>query len=256
MPFRKTGQLIDHRQALFANSQGTLATGGSSAPATIKTSLISWWDFDSINSYPDKHGSNNLTNNGSISDRILNGSSQFWSLATNASIELASSSFTIAIAFYLATLSPLGSYSFIFNKDNIGSNGREWTLYFTNVPDPVANRFHFSGYNQSVGTGSITVTATSFGALSANTLYWVVCEYDKVNSQILICVNNGTPDTASTAGITHSNTATPLRIGVSGAGAYYLDGGVRRAAIWNKLLSSEEKDYLWNDGNLRLYREL
>lgn len=231
----------------------------------LKNGLISWWDLEEISGNRlDSHGTNHLTaTNVSYRNHLSTSSPNFQyslSVANNSTLELASKSFTICCSVALfQSPSVNGNYFFIFNKDNIGTNGREWGLIITSVSDPVANRFIFGIFNKDVGGGQDTITANNAGNFTLNTRYWIVCKYNKLSGTISIRVNNGISDTKTyNNAIIHSNTPSPVRLSASsGTGTPYgLNGVITKACIYEKILSDVEEDYLWNNGRLRNYHEL
>lgn len=232
-----------------------------SNPPNIKSGLISWWELEEIsNNRLDSHGTNHLTpTNVSYRNFLSTGSPNFQSqlsVTNNSTIQLASKDFTIccSVALYQSP-SVNNGYFFIFSKDNIGSAGREWALLTTSVNDPIPNRFVFVIYNQNVGG---TVDFTNSGQnLSNNTFYWVVCKYNKTSGTISIRVDNGAIASKTYNNtIAHSNTQSPLGLSGSGRSDYGLNGAIAKACIYEKILSSQEEDFLWNNGKLREYYEL
>lgn len=230
-------------------------------PPNIKSGLISWWDLEEISGNKlDSHGSNHLTATNLSYRNFLSTASpnfqSYLSVANNSTIQLASKDFTICCRVALFQSPSVNSnYFFLFSKDNIGSAGREWALYTTSSSDPIANRFIFAIYNQNVGG---TVDSINTGQdLSLNTPYWIVCNYNKTTGTISIRVDNGTVNSKTYNNtITHSNTTSPLRLSSAGNNTFGLNGVITKACIYERILSSAEEDFLWNNGKLRDYHEL
>lgn len=239
----------------------TTLRGLYSNPPNIKSGLISWWDLEEIsNNRLDSHGTNHFTaTNVSYRNFLSTGSPNFQSqlsVTNNSTIQLASKDFTICCSVALfQSPSVNNSYFFLFSKDNISSAGREWALYTTTTSDPIPNRFIFAIYNQNVGS-----TLDSIGTgenLLYNTFYWVVCKYNKTSGTISIRVNNsGVNSKTYNNTVTHSNTLSPLRLSGSANNLFGLNGAFAKACIYEKILSSQEEDFLWNNGKLRDYHEL
>lgn len=238
----------------------TTLRGLYSNPPNIKSGLISWWDLKEIsNNRLDSHGTNHLTStNVSYRNFLSTASPNFQSqlsVTNNSTILLASKDFTICCSVALfQSPSVNNNYFFLFSKDNMSIASREWALYTTTINDPIPNRFIFAIYNQNLG-GTVDAINTEQN-LSLNIFYWVVCKYDKTNRTISIRVNNGAVNSKTYNNtITHSNTQSPLRLS-SNNNLFGLNGAIAKACIFEKILSSQEEDFLWNNGKLRDYHEL
>lgn len=81
--------------------------------------------------------------------------------------------------------------------------------------------------------------------VSTNTWYHVVMWHDADNDLSGLQVNNGTPQTtAHTGGI--CNGTAGFRLSTSGT---TFDGRIDDVAVWHRLLTADEIEILWNDGN-------
>lgn len=120
----------------------------------------------------------------------------------------------------------------------------------------------YNAANQASGFQCVQFEVTSDGstqviAAPATTLandndtwYLVICEYDATNSQITCTVNQGTPATTAFTGPVF-NAAVPLTVGASygaGSGANFQNCQVDETAFWTRLLTDEEKGWLWTNG--------
>lgn len=89
------------------------------------------------------------------------------------------------------------------------------------------------------------IAATTFGALSTSTWYFVVWWHDATADTMNICVNDGTVDTkAHSTGATAASS--PFVIGQSAFGAH--DGRVDEVGFWKRVLTSGERTQLYNAG--------
>lgn len=225
---------------------------------TLLTSLISYWPCDEASgNLLDVHGSNELTETGSIGTitgkvgsarDFEEGDTEYASIADNAALSTGDIDFTIAgwvMAEALATNNTLAS------KFSTTGNQREYSVGYNST----SNRFRFT----VSATGSSTVAhavADSLGAPSNAVWYFIVAWHDATANTINIQVNNGTVDSTS-----HStgvfNGTSPFAIGarINTTGEYW-DGRIDEVAFWKRVLTSDERTYLYNSGNGRAYADL
>ncbi len=117
-------------------------------------------------------------------------------------------------------------------------NDKQYKLSY----DGASDRFEFSVSND--GSTSSDVEATSFGSPSLNTWYYVYGEHS--GNQIGISVDNGALNTTAHTGGASASGVNDLEIGGAdlSAGRSTFDGRIDALGIWNKLLSSDERDLL------------
>lgn len=112
-------------------------------------------------------------------------------------------------------------------------------------------RFKLDVDSNGGGTDT-TVTANTFGAISAATWYFVVAWHDSVSNQIGISVN-GTADTAAHSAGVFDGTG-PFAIGARvNATSDYWDGLIDEFGFWRRVLSGAEITELYNAGAGRDY---
>lgn len=120
-----------------------------------------------------------------------------------------------------------------------GASYVEYELFF----DKVALRYKWQVSN---GTTMNTVAASTFGAPSVNTWYFLYCYHDPTANTLGISINNGAIDTAAhSAGCVDGSN--PLWLGM-GSGGYPNNGRVDSFSLWNSVLSSSEVADLYNSG--------
>ncbi len=120
-----------------------------------------------------------------------------------------------------------------------GAGYVEYELYF----DKVALRYKWRVSN---GTTMNAATASTFGAPSANTWYFLYAYHDPVANTLGISVNGGTIDTvAHSAGCVDGSNY--LWLGM-GSGGYPCNGRVDSASLFNAVLTSGEISALYNSG--------
>lgn len=101
--------------------------------------------------------------------------------------------------------------------------------------------------------GRVSLSANSFGAVSAGVWMFVRCWLDVVAQTMNIQVNNGPIDsTAFTSPL--SNTTNPVNLGCWGGGANeFWDGRMGGITIHTRVLVDKEASYLWSQGQGRLF---
>lgn len=163
-------------------------------------------------------------------------------VATNASLLFSGSSFSMALWLYPTNISgafnPISQYDF-------GNNQKAWTLFFDNS----TSKLQF--YVSANGSTATSVTANTYGALSANVWVWIYAYYDVPNNQIGISVNNGTADTAAFSSTLFTSSAA-ICVGASlnnGIAANITRGYIDEVGLWSRLLTTSEKARLYNSGN-------
>ena len=126
---------------------------------------------------------------------------------------------------------------------------RECDLDIQDATGAPVYRFVFAIRNTADTTLTV-VQASTFGAPSTGTWYFLVVQHDATNNQIGISVNNGTTDTTATTGGVRDGAA-PFRIGAFGNATSFFDGRIDAVMVWKRLLTAAEKAYLYDSGNGR-----
>jgi hypothetical protein len=155
----------------------------------------------------------------------------------NADLSTGDIDFTIAAVFKVE----VGGTGPVLGKVQAGNNV-EFYLWYSNGD----SKFNFAIFNAagtSVGHASITVTDRTRWHLAIG---W----HDAANNLVWIQVDNGTPVSVATTGAP-TDTSCRFQIGVTFAGA---TGNVQGVSYWkNRILTSDERTALWNDGYLLDY---
>ena len=92
------------------------------------------------------------------------------------------------------------------------------------------------------GGGSLTSSA---GALQVGVWMHLYVNWDQSQSTLSRSIDNAALTTSVGAGAT--TTTTPFTIG-SASSTNYFDGLVEQVAVWNRALTEQERDELWNNG--------
>ena len=220
--------------------------------AGIKAGLKSWWELgEASGTRSDSHGSNDLTENGTVSQ--ITGVSGNASESTSSSNYLSKSS-PVGIAFGDVDFSiacwmrsngnPANNeYGFELGDGSGGSDRSYWLQVSASGP----KRWNFRVSNDGSSTSSV-----QFGSnISSNTWHFIYAFHDAANNLIGINQDDGTEVTSShTTGVNASaadfeihGTSSPI-------------GGADSFGIWGRLLSAAEQTWLYNSGSGRAYSDL
>lgn len=225
---------------------------------SLLTNLIGYWGLDEAsgaNNALDKHtGARTLTQVASPGSstgkvyagaRTFNGSTQYFSRASETSLQGGDNDITFAAWVYLTSNS---SEKAIVSKNDIN---QEYFLTY----DSGYDRFSFM-VNDGAGHAT-SVLANTFGSPALNTWHFVTAIHDAVNNQIKISVNNGTFDTEShTYGI--ASTSDNFCIGAYFSSPLVLSplaGRIGPVMMWKSApgsggaLTSTQVGQLYNSGN-------
>ena len=219
-------------------------SGAAAEPDSLLTDLVSWWSLDEASgARVDSHGSNNLSDNNTVTQAAgkVGNAGQF-TAANSEYLELAASQdeglyagardFTVSAWVYLDALWVAG----VPTAASVGGDTTTPAITDWRISLAPTNKMAFGVANESPQVGR-SVTANTFGALSADTWYNVIAYYENATTTLGIIVNDTTPDesdAASTLNISDS----PFRIGRWAT--YYWDGRVDEVAFWERLLTAEE----------------
>ena len=219
-------------------------------PDSLKDDLVSWWSLDeTIGTRDDSHGSNNLVDHNTVgyttgkqgnASAFTAANSEYLDIADNADLSLNGTDFTVA---GWVNLSSKSNYRDIIVKGYTTSSNREYALIY----DHTIDRFGF--YVSPNGTTSYNVNANTFGSPSTGTWYFVVAWYD--GSNLYISVNNGVADSITYSSGVYDGTQ-PFGLGYN----YYHDGSMDEVAVYKRVLTAEERSWLYNAGSGRSYHEM
>lgn len=219
--------------------------------ATLETNLIAYWKLDEASGTRfDSFGSNDLTDNNTVTQEdglvIKSGqftatNAEFLSHADNTDLSTGNIDFTVKCWVYLD--SKAQDRYIAVKGDWSNSVGQEYRLFYQQTSDNF--RFTVDAVGDGTGaTGSVESTLTP----STGVWYFIVAWHDATNNIIGIQVNNGTADTVSYSGGVFDGTE-PFVIGAkNGAGVSSFSGRIDEFGFWKKVLSTQEKTDLHNQG--------
>jgi hypothetical protein len=247
---------------------GALSVNMSAWPAASgfdKTGLISWWSLDETSgTRADSHGTNDLTDVNTVgyaSGKISNAgdfeadNNESLYIASNSDVTTGNIDFTFCGWVYFESLTGAGTGKVVAGKYDTAL-GREWLLYVEDASGGAEN-FYFAVSQDGSGiTDSVFMDPDPV----VDTWYFVVCWHDSVNNTINLQINNGTPISKSySAGVATSSARFALGALLSNNSPYApyaMDGLIDEASFWKRVLTSDERTWLYNSGNGRGYSEL
>jgi len=245
----------------------------SNLPSQYSSNLESYWNLDEASgTRVDSEGSNDLTDNGSVTRNTgpnpaedssfsssssiefssfssssgpnsaadFNGIDQYLSIADNTSLSMGDIDMSITLWVYLDNKATV---TFISKWIQTGSNNKEYMVSY----DAPSDRLQFLVSGDGVTTNF--VRAHNYGAPKTDTWYLVTAWHDSVNNEIGIRVNDGVQNTVShSTGIYDG--LSPFRVGAFDSPITgFLDGRVASVCIWkNRIITDLESNLMWNGG--------
>ena len=224
----------------------------------IIDNLVAYYSLDEASGNAiDAHGSNDLTDTNTVGagTGVVSGARLFSAAASerfqradNTAWSMGDIDFTLTAWVNVADLDPeLLVRSFVIKESPIDG---EYELKYHSGSD----RFVFQVYGGASFGSPGAVLADNLGAPSINTWYFLVAWHDAANNTLNIQVNNGTPNSAAhSAGV------------IDSAGTCYIggdpfsgwtDGLIDEVGIWKRILTTEERTWLYNAGAGRSYANI
>jgi hypothetical protein len=222
----------------------------------IIDNLVAYWPLDEASGNAiDAHGANDLTETGGTiaqgagpggvgnSRDFEAADTEYFDIADNTDLSMGDIDFEIAGWFNFETN---GSFAGLISKLN-GAN--EYGLQYQN-----AGAYLSWNIRNSANDGWGTLHATSAGALSTATWYFITAGHDSVNNLIYVTLNAGSPEsTAWSQGCNDSTSS--FRLGDQNASGYF-DGLMAKVGVWKKVLTTDERTWLYNSGTGRTYAQI
>ena len=216
----------------------------------VDSSLKAHWKFDEASGQRnDSKSTNHLTDNNTVTQvagklgnaaQFTAANSEYLSIADNAALSHGDFDFTWAGWVYLDNLTAVRT--FLEKRPAAGAaQDIEFRINYENTP----NRFRTYIGNASSFTSRL---ADSFGNVPATTWCFIVAWHNSVADTLNIQVNNGPVDSVAWAGGSYNSTG-PLEFGRQTNGAAYHNGRLDSWSRWNRVLTADERAYLYNLGN-------
>jgi len=234
---------------------GLSAVPGHAAPMLLPTNpgttnLISWWALNEASgTRNDSHSTNHLTDNNTVTSsagvqsnaaNFVSANSEYLSRADNTALSVGDIGFTFCGWFYLSSKTG--------NPTAISKGSSEYAIRYATTPD----RFQFSIYD---GSTSNAVNANALGSPGTSTWYFVCAWHDADNNTINIQVNAGTTNsTAHSTGV--ADGAAVFTISSLIGTSQYWAGLIDEVAFYKRVLTDDERSWLYNSGAGRTYADL
>lgn len=228
--------------------------GPTVSASTLKTGLISFWEFENT-SWTDAVTAtgNDLTGSGTPTTtpavvgngvHLVAASSQFLFHASNSSLQVGGQDWSISAWVNLNSFLALNE---IISKKGAFGN-REYAL----ITDfDTSNKFVATVLTNSGGTLN-SLVASTFGTISTGTKYFVVMTYNNATNTLAISVNGGAFDTMVVSLPPIASSTAQFRIGTNddSSGNGFTDANyVDQVGFWKKVLTGTEVTQLYNGGN-------
>jgi hypothetical protein len=231
---------------LTGAGRGASVTGFA---ASLLTNLVGFWKLEEASgTRDDAYFTNDLTDNNTVGQAagqignaasFVRANSESLSLSDHAGLDY--TDFTVACWVNLTTAA---DWMALISKWHGGSNLREFALFYS--AGSSRYRLEVSGD----GSSTTAVNASTFGLPPTATWHFVVAWHDAAADTIYIQVNNGTVDSAAHAAGAFNSTA-GLRLGAIDDPGDYHNGLLDAVGFWSRVLTSDERDYLYNSGTGR-----
>lgn len=229
----------------------TVLGGRSASP--LLTNLISYWELNETSGTRyDAHGTNHLTDNNTVgyaagvvgnAASFVGANNEYLKVDNNASLETGDIDFTVG---GWIRLSSKAANAGMISKFSYGTR-EDYVAYYSVTTD----RLRFMVGNGT--TSHQSLSADQLGSPSLDTWYFLVGWHDATANTINIQVNDGAVDSASTT-ITLGASDLYLTFGNYGSG--YLTGYLDTVALWKRVLTADERTWLYNSGAGRSYADI
>jgi hypothetical protein len=212
-------------------------------PSTLPNNLVYYWDLDEASGnrvdnvasvvLSDSNSATNDTGINAMAANFVRASTQYLSVTPFTF----PTTFTISMWFKQSTVQ---SYHAVWSK-----GAGDTCLYL------LSGTLHFLTYDDPTFNSS---DAEWGSALTSGVWYHAICWYDATgDKRAHLSINNGT----SVQGNAHVNPRSdnsnfPFYVGHEG-GSGYFDGLIDEVAIWNRVLTSDERTELYNGGTGKFY---
>mgnify|MGYP003777653157 CR=1 FL=1 len=225
---------------------------GGSGGTTLKTGLVSWWDFEDGGgtTWVDSHGSNDFTASvsetsaaGKVGNAVAKVNTSYLTKAANSSLKFLTGDFTLAMWIKTAVADVGG-----LNRWAITSGGRSYLIL---IEGGVAK------FGVSTDGDNVAAIATTGTSLNDDAWHLFVGWRSTTDGKVYIQVDNGTPASATFSGAsTLFDCVADFFLGGLGASIYTGAAVFDSCAMWSRELDSTERGLLWNSGAGRNYASL
>lgn len=215
---------------------------------SLLSNLIGYWSLHETSGtrYDATGLGSNLTDNNTVlqaNGRVVNAgdftAANLESLSVGDSPLLSTGNIDFTVGIWVNPKT-LGSFEMMAKFSAAGQY--EWDFYITGAGGTITLRVS--------SNGTALTTINSSNTLSAGT--WNLCFgwHDAVNDTLNVWLNGVLASTAYASGVFDSNSG--FRIGANEGGAY-MNGYLCEAMYWKRILTEQERQWLYNNGMGRTY---
>lgn len=220
-----------------------------SAQAALTDNLVSFWSLDDVT---DSHGSNDLTNNNSVTfvtGKVgnagnFNGSNQYLSITDGAQTGLdLTSSLTVNSWIYLDT-APSAGKADIINKVSFGDS--QWLVA---AQENSGDKGLLVLYENTQNNENFPVSISDW---TASTWIMYTHTFNASTKEAEVFINGTSAGTVTNSNWTETRNGTATTfIGAYGVGfdAGYFDGKIDELGVWSRVLTDDEIVELYNSGS-------
>lgn len=216
-------------------------------PNDLLTDLVAYWALDEASGATrnDSHGTNHLTNNGTVGQATgvvmqaasFDGTvSNYLSIPDNATLSMGDIDFTITC--WVRFTTNTGTRVLVCKGSSAGAQGQEFQV------------FHSATFKFELGNGAGTGKSLDSGVAAANnTWYFLRVWHDSLNNEVGIAVNESTIVTESYTSGSY-NSGHEMTIGrYSNFAGGQVSGRIDEVAIWkHRILTEDDADILYHGG--------
>lgn len=246
--------------SLYAPPRPTISRIDQIMAYNLKKDLVGAWPLDEASGTRRDHSGlgNDLTDNATVTgaagpsiniplaSQFTAANLEFLSIANNPNNNIGDIDFAIWAWCYFDSLGDF--YRPICSKR--GTNQNVCGLFYSKSTD--SGFFEFEIYSLDILTIN-EVEASTFGAPSTNTWYFIAAWHDSVANTLNIQINNGAINSAATTIAPTTGTA-PLRIGFD-ADVAYMNGRISELNLIKRIPTAQEWTWLYNRGSGRSQSE-
>ncbi len=248
--------------------QAVAAGGGGPSGADLKTDLAAWWAMDETSgdradSHTNSYDLTDVNTVGSVTGKVgakaaffvaAPPQSEKFSRANSASEDWQMGLADLTVGFWIKFTSwdTFAQQTCFATGANIGTAEG----YLMELPYPGTT------YNVIISNGSTSLTLSGTwdgGAPTLGVWYFILIEYDR-SDKISVWKNNvkESDDVDISSFVSDDIISTQIFAIASKANAAteFIDGAMDEFFIHNRLITADEKTWLWNDGDGRAYSEI
>lgn len=239
-----------NREYLQQASFGMVAQASDPIGDALRADVKAYWKFDDSGLLNDATGRGNTwTNNGNVASATgkigqaiaPNGTEQYLSRVSTADLTVGNGSFTIAGWIYITAFlgAEVGEGALFWKSDNTADE-----IYLS-----IQNATRVIVFYTNDGDNYTSVFVPTSGQLSAEQWYFVEAWRNLNDTTINIRLNNSDSQSMGTAG-TNPTTSATTSIGAYAGGTHTnrFNGRVDEMGFWHRVLTTDERAYLYNSG--------